>query len=289
MEKKGNQMNKIVKKRKLADGINLFEIEAALIARKRKPGQFVILRLDETGERIPLTIADVNREKGTITIIVQVVGKTTEHLGMLDEGNSILDVVGPLGQPTHIEKFGTVVAVGGGVGHAVCYPIARGMKDAGNYLISIIGARNKKLVILEEETKTFSDELYITTDDGSYGRKGFVTDQLKEIIESGKKVDLVLASGPAIMMKFVSLMTKEYGIKTIVSLNSIMIDGTGMCGVCRVEVGGKTKFACVDGPEFDGHEVNYDLLMKRLASYKEEEKLAHERYLKTMADSEHIK
>ncbi|TET18564.1 MAG: sulfide/dihydroorotate dehydrogenase-like FAD/NAD-binding protein [Candidatus Cloacimonadota bacterium] len=281
-------MNKIVKKQKLADGINLFEIEAALIARKRKPGQFVILRLDETGERIPLTIADVNREKGTVTIIVQVVGKTTEQLGTLGEGNSILDVVGPLGQPTYIKKFGTVVAVGGGVGHAVCYPIARGMKDAGNYLISIIGARNKKLVILEEETKSFSDELYITTDDGSYGRKGFVTDQLKEIIESGKKVDLVLASGPAIMMKFVSLMTKEYRIKTIVSLNSIMIDGTGMCGVCRVEVGGKTKFACVDGPEFDGHEVNYDLLMKRLASYKEEEKLAHECYLKTMANSEPI-
>ncbi|MCK4233796.1 sulfide/dihydroorotate dehydrogenase-like FAD/NAD-binding protein [candidate division WOR-3 bacterium] len=272
-------MNQIVQKKRIAEGINLFEIEAPLIAKKRKPGQFVIIRIDETGERIPLTIANADKEKGTITIIVQVVGKTTEHLGTLNSGDSILDVVGPLGQPTHIERFGTVIAVGGGVGHAVCYPIARGMKDAGNYLISIIGARTKNLIILENETNAFSDELYITTDDGSYGRKGFVTDQLKEILDSGKKVDLVLASGPAIMMKFVCLMTKEYGIKTIVSLNSIMVDGTGMCGVCRVEVGGKTKFACVDGPEFDGHEVNYDLLLKRLATYKEEEKLAYDKFM----------
>ena len=272
-------MNRIVDKRRLAEGINLFEIEAPLIAKKRKPGQFVIIRIDETGERIPLTIADVNRDKGTITIIVQIVGKTTEHLGTVNAGDNLLDVVGPLGQPTHIEKFGTVVAIGGGVGHAVCYPISKGMKEEGNYLISIIGARTKDLIILEDETREFSDEIYITTDDGSYGRKGFVTDQLKELIDGGKKIDLVLASGPAIMMKFVSQMTKEYGIKTVVSLNSIMVDGTGMCGVCRVEVGGKTKFACVDGPEFDGHEVNYDLLIKRLATYKEEEKLAYERYL----------
>jgi len=272
-------MNRIVDKKRLAEEINLFEIEAPLIAKKRKPGQFVIIRIDETGERIPLTIADVNRDKGTITIIVQIVGKTTEHLGTLNAGDHLLDVVGPLGQPTHIEKFGTVVAIGGGVGHAVCYPISKGMKEEGNYLISIIGARTKNLIILEDETREFSDEIYITTDDGSYGRKGFVTDQLKELIDGGKKIDLVLASGPAIMMKFVSQMTKEYGIKTVVSLNSIMVDGTGMCGVCRVEVGGKTKFACVDGPEFDGHEVNYDLLMKRLATYKEEEKLAYERYL----------
>lgn len=277
-------MNQIVQKKEIAEGINLFEIKAPLIAQKRKPGQFVIIRIDETGERIPLTIADSNKEKGTITIIVQVVGKTTEHLGTLNSGDSILDVVGPLGQPTHIERFGTVIAVGGGVGHAVCYPIARGMKDAGNYLISIIGARTKNLIILENETNAFSDELYITTDDGSYGRKGFVTDQLKEILDSGKKVDLVLASGPAIMMKFVCLMTKEYGIKTIVSLNSIMVDGTGMCGVCRVEVGGKTKFACVDGPEFDGHEVNYDLLLKRLATYKEEEKLAYDKFMLKIKD-----
>ena len=277
-------MNQIVQKKEIAEGINLFEIEAPLIAKKRKPGQFVIIRIDETGERIPLTIANADKEKGTITIIVQVVGKTTEHLGTLNSGDSILDVVGPLGQPTHIERFGTVIAVGGGVGHAVCYPIARGMKDAGNYLISIIGARTKNLIILENETNAFSDELYITTDDGSYGRKGFVTDQLKEILDSGKKVDLVLASGPAIMMKFVCLMTKEYGIKTIVSLNSIMVDGTGMCGVCRVEVGGKTKFACVDGPEFDGHEVNYDLLLKRLATYKEEEKLAYDKFMLKIKD-----
>ncbi len=277
-------MNRIVDKKKLAEGINLFEIETPLIARKRNPGQFVIIRIDEKGERIPLTIADVNIKKGTITIIVQVVGKTTEHLGTLNKGDCLLDVVGPLGQPTQIEKFGTVAAIGGGVGQAVCYPIAMEMKDAGNYLISIIGARTKDLVILEDETKKFTDELYITTDDGSYGRKGFVTDLLKELLDGGKKIDLVLASGPAIMMKFVSLMTKEYGIKTIVSLNSIMVDGTGMCGVCRVEVGGKTKFACVDGPEFDGHEVNYDLLMKRLATYKEEEKLAYDRYLQKIKD-----
>jgi NAD(P)H-flavin reductase len=275
-------LNRIIKKENLAKGINLFEIEAPLIAAKRKPGQFIILRLNETGERIPLTIADVNTARGTITIIVQVVGKTTEHLGQLTEGDTILDVVGPLGQPTHIDKFGNVIAVGGGVGHAVCYPIAKALKEAGNYLISIIGARSKDLVILEKETRSFSDELYITTDDGTHGRKGFVTDQLKEILESGKKIHFVLASGPAIMMKFVSAMTKEYEIKTVVSLNSIMVDGSGMCGVCRVEVGGKTKFACVDGPEFDGHEVNYDLLMKRLATYKEEEKQAYERYLKTI-------
>ncbi len=275
-------MSKIVRKENLAKGVNLFEIEAPLIAQKRKPGQFIILRLNETGERIPLTIADANPESGTITIIVQVVGKTTEHLGTFGVGDTILDVVGPLGKPTHIEKFGNVIAIGGGVGHAVCYPIARAMKDAGNYLISIIGARSKDLIILEKETEAFSDELYITTDDGTHGRRGFVTDQLKEILESGKKIHLVLASGPAIMMKFVSAMTKEYGIKTIVSLNSIMVDGSGMCGVCRVEVGGETKFACVDGPEFDGHQVNYDLLMKRLATYKEEEKQAYDRYLKSL-------
>ena len=278
-------MNKILGKENLTEGVNRFEIEAPLIARKREPGQFAIIRIDETGERIPLTIADVNKEKGTITLIVQVVGKTTEHLGALNEGDTLLDVVGPLGQPTHIEKFGTVTAIGGGVGHAVCYPIARAMKDAGNYLISIIGARTKELIILKKETEEFSDELYITTDDGSYGKKGFVTDQLKELLDGGKKVDLVLASGPAVMMKFVSRMTEEYGIKTIVSLNSIMVDGTGMCGVCRVEVGGKTKFACVDGPEFDGHKVNYDLLIKRLATYKKEEKLAYDRYLQTIANS----
>jgi len=277
-------MNRIIKKKRLTEGVNLFEIEAPLIANKRKPGQFVILRINEKGERIPLTIADVNKEKGTITIVAQVVGKTTKHLGSLNPNDNLLDLVGPLGQPTHIEKFGMVVAIGGGVGHAVCYPIARAMKEAGNYLISIIGARTKELIILEDETRKFADELYITTDDGSYGKKGLVTDQLKEIIDKGKKIDLVLTAGPAIMMKFVSQLTKQYGIKTIVSLNSIMVDGTGMCGACRVEVGGKTKFACVDGPEFDGHEVNYDLLMKRLATYKEEEKLAYDRYLQKITD-----
>lgn len=277
-------MNKIVSKEEIANGVFRFEIETPLIAEKRKPGQFVIIRLNEKGERIPLTIADVDTENSAITLIVQVVGKTTENLSRLKKEDTILDVVGPLGQPTHIEKFGTVVAIGGGAGHAVCYPIAKGMKEAGNYLITIIGARTKKLVLLEKETEKFSDELYITTDDGSYGKKGFVTDKLKEVLDGDKKIDLVLASGPAIMMKFVSKMTEEYGVRTIVSLNSIMVDGTGMCGVCRVEVGGETKFACVDGPEFDGHQVNYDLLIKRLATYKKEEKLAYDIYLQKVRD-----
>lgn len=272
-------MNRIVNKEQIGEGVYRFEIEAPLIAEKRKPGQFVIIRLHETGERIPLTIADVDLKKYTITLVVQVVGKTTNNMSKLNKGDNILDLVGPLGQPTHIEKFGTVVAIGGGAGHAVCYPIAKAMKEAGNYLITIIGARSRNLVILEEETKEFSDELYITTDDGSYGMKGFVTDKLKEILGGDKKIDLVLTSGPAIMMKFVSKMTEEYGVRTVVSLNSIMVDGTGMCGVCRVEVGGETKFACVDGPEFDGHKVNFDLLIERLATYKEEEKIAYDRYM----------
>jgi NAD(P)H-flavin reductase len=277
-------MNTIVNKKEIADKVYSFQIKAPLIAEKRKPGQFVIIRLNEKGERIPLTIADADTKNSTITLVVQVVGKTTENLARLNEGDSIMDVVGPLGRPTHIEKFGTVVAIGGGAGHAVSYPIAKGMKQAGNYLITIIGARTKNLVILKEETKQFSDELYITTDDGSYGKKGFVTDKLKEILNRDRKIDLVLACGPAIMMKFVSKMTEEYGIKTVVSLNSIMVDGTGMCGVCRVEVGGETKFACVDGPEFDGHQVNFDLLMERLATYREEEKIAYDKYLQKIRD-----
>ena len=273
-------MFKIVKKERLASNIVRLEVEAPYIARKRKPGQFIVVRVNESGERIPLTIADSDTEKGTITLIVQEVGKTTFLIGDLEEGDAFSDVIGPLGVPTHIEKFGTVVCVGGGVGTAVVYPIAKGMKDAGNRVIFIIGARSKDLLILEDEAKALTDEVIITTDDGSYGKKGFVTDALKEVIDR-EKVDMVVAIGPAIMMKAVSDLTRGYGIKTIVSLNSIMVDGTGMCGACRVEVGGETKFVCVDGPEFDGHLVDFDLLMKRQRTYIEEEKCALELYLKS--------
>ncbi|HDI82884.1 MAG TPA: sulfide/dihydroorotate dehydrogenase-like FAD/NAD-binding protein [candidate division WOR-3 bacterium] len=273
-------MFKILEKEVLGPHVNKFIVEAPLIAKKHKPGQFVVLRLHEKGERIPVTIAETDREKGTITLIVQEVGKTTYELGDMEPGDSIMDVIGPLGKPAEIENFGTVVTIGGGVGTAIVYPETKAFKEAGNYVISIIGFRNKDLIILEEEMKKYSDELYVTTDDGSYGMKGFVSDKLKELIDSGKKIDLVVAIGPAIMMKVVCDVTRDKNIKTIVSLNSIMVDGTGMCGACRVEVGGETKFACVDGPEFDGHLVNFDLLLKRLATYREQEKIALERYLK---------
>ncbi|RKZ17399.1 sulfide/dihydroorotate dehydrogenase-like FAD/NAD-binding protein [bacterium] len=273
-------MFKILEKEVLGPHVNKFIVEAPLIAKKHKPGQFVVLRLHEKGERIPVTIAETDREKGTITLIVQEVGKTTYELGDMEAGDSIMDVIGPLGKPAEIENFGTVVTIGGGVGTAIVYPETKAFKEAGNYVISIIGFRNKDLIILEEEMKKYSDELYVTTDDGSYGMKGFVSDKLKELIDSGKKIDLVVAIGPAIMMKVVCDVTRDKNIKTIVSLNSIMVDGTGMCGACRVEVGGETKFACVDGPEFDGHLVNFDLLLKRLATYREQEKIALERYLK---------
>ena len=273
-------MFKILEKEVLGPHVNKFIVEAPLIAKKHKPGQFVVLRLHEKGERIPVTIAETDREKGTITLIVQEVGKTTYELGDMEAGDSIMDVIGPLGKPAEIENFGTVVTIGGGVGTAIVYPETKAFKEAGNYVISIIGFRNKDLIILEEEMKKHSDELYVTTDDGSYGMKGFVSDKLKELIDSGKKIDLVVAIGPAIMMKVVCDVTRDKNIKTIVSLNSIMVDGTGMCGACRVEVGGETKFACVDGPEFDGHLVNFDLLLKRLATYREQEKIALERYLK---------
>ncbi|RKZ21216.1 sulfide/dihydroorotate dehydrogenase-like FAD/NAD-binding protein [bacterium] len=273
-------MFKILERETLAEHINKFVVEAPLIAKKALPGQFVILRLHEKGERIPITICDRDPEKGTITLVVQEVGKTTYELGTYQAGDEIADIIGPLGKPAEIEKVGTVVAIGGGVGTAIVYPEAKAFKEKGNYVISIIGFRSKRFVILEEEMRKVSDELYVTTDDGSYGMKGFVSDKLKELIEEGRKIDLVIAIGPAIMMKVVSDLTRPYGIKTIVSLNSIMVDGTGMCGACRVEVGGKTRFACVDGPEFDGHEVDFDLLIKRLAMYKEEERIALERYLK---------
>ncbi len=271
-------MFKIVKRAEMADGTVIENrIEAPKIAAKAKPGQFVILKANETGERIPLTISDIDREEGTITVIYMVVGKSTELFKTLQEGDVYQDVIGPLGKPTHIEKVGTVVCVGGGTGVAVLFPITRAFKEAGNKVISIIGARNKDLLILEEKMKAVSDELHVCTDDGSYGRKGFVTEALKEIL--GKEsVDLAVAIGPVPMMKFVSAMTKEHNVKTLVSLNPIMIDGTGMCGGCRVSVGGETKFACVDGPEFDGHLVDFDNLSSRLRAYQEEERKAHEAY-----------
>ncbi len=256
----------------MADGtVILNEIFAPQIARKAKPGQFVILKANETGERIPLTMADTNNEQGTITIIYQVVGKSTALFKSLDIGDAYQDVIGPLGQATHIEKLGTVVCVGGGTGVAVLYPIARALKQIGNEVISIIGSRNKDLVILEDKMKAVSDELHVCTDDGSYGRHGFVTDVLKKIIQE-KQVTLVVGIGPVPMMKFVSNITEEHHIHTLVSLNTIMVDGTGMCGGCRVMVGGENKFACVDGPEFDGHQVDFEGLMQRLQAYTEMEK-----------------
>jgi ferredoxin--NADP+ reductase len=265
-------MNKILEARFLAPDIKLFRIEAPKIAEKRKPGQFVIVRVHDLGERIPLTIADSNIEEGTITIIVQGIGKTTKHLNKKEAGDYIHDVVGPLGKPSHIENFGTAVSIGGGVGTAIAYPTAKALKDAGNHTISIIGGRTKELVLLEGELQEFCDEVYPTTDDGSYGFHGFVTQKLQELIDSGRKIDFVLAIGPIPMMKAVADLTKPYGIKTVVSMNPIMIDGTGMCGCCRLTYDGKTVFACIDGPEFDAHLVDYETLIKRNRTYLTEEK-----------------
>lgn len=265
-------MFKILKTQELAPSIKLFEFDAPLIARKAQPGQFVVLRINETGERIPLTIADAKKEQGIIVIVFQEVGKSTKLLGTLKVGDSILDLIGPLGKPSEIEKYGTVVCVAGGVGTPEIFPVARALKQVGNKVISIVGARNKELLIMEQEMTAVSDEFYITTDDGSYGKKGLVTDELKRLINENIKIDKVFAVGPVIMMKAVCDTTKPHNIKTIVSLNPIMLDATGMCGVCRVEVGGETKFACVDGPEFDGHKVDFDLLTKRLRTYLKEEK-----------------
>ncbi|ALV63331.1 hydrogenase, subunit gamma related protein [Thermococcus sp. 2319x1] len=271
-------MFRIVHKEILAPHINLFEIEAPRIAKHAKPGQFVIIRLHERGERIPLTIADTNPERGTITIVAQEVGKTTYELGTYEAGQYLLDVLGPLGQPSHIDNFGTVVMIGGGVGVAEMYPVAKAMKEAGNYVISILGFRTKELVFWEDKLRSVSDEVIVTTNDGSYGMKGFTTHALQKLIDEGRKIDLVHAVGPTIMMKFVAELTRPYGIKTVVSLNPIMVDATGMCGVCRVTVGGEVKFACVDGPEFDGHEVDFDELMRRLDYYKDLEKLSFEKW-----------
>lgn len=264
-------MYTIVRREVMAHGtIILNEIQAPQIAKKAKPGQFVMLIANEHGERIPLTMADVDKEKGTITIIYMIIGKSTRLFSTLQVGDGYRDIVGPLGQPTHIEKVGTVVCVGGGTGTAVLHPIARGMKEAGNNVISIVGARNKDYLIMRQEMAKISDEFHICTDDGSEGRHGFVTDELREVL-THNQVDLVVAIGPVPMMKFVSLLTKEFNAPTLVSLNPIMIDGTGMCGGCRVTIGGKTKFACVDGPEFDGHQVDFDGLMRRLQAYRIEE------------------
>ncbi|HOJ09644.1 MAG TPA: sulfide/dihydroorotate dehydrogenase-like FAD/NAD-binding protein [Clostridiales bacterium] len=265
-------MFKIVKKGVLNPAVKLLEVEAPYIARKAEPGQFIILRVNEEGERIPLTIADFNREKGTVTIIFQEVGKTTQLLGALNEGESILDFAGPLGMPTHYGEVKKAAVIGGGLGTAIAYPQAKKLHSMGADVDVIAGFRNKDLIILEEEMKAVSSRTFITTDDGSNGNKGFVSDVLKRLIEEGNKYDLVVVIGPLIMMKVVSGITKEYGIKTIVSMNPIMVDGTGMCGGCRVTVGGKVKFACVDGPDFDGHEVDFDEAMRRQLMYKKEER-----------------
>lgn len=264
-------MYKIRDKKELSPGVLLFEIEAPRIARKAAPGQFVIVRADEAAERIPLTIADFDRARGTITIIFQEVGASTKALGALAAGDAVLDFVGPLGKQTQIEKKGVVVCIGGGIGVAPIYPIARGMKEAGNHVVSIIGARSEDLLILEAEMSAVSDELYVTTDDGSKGHKGFVTDPLKEMIARGVEIREVVAIGPVVMMRSVAEATRPHGIPTVVSLNPIMVDGTGMCGGCRVQVGGESKFACVDGPEFDAHQVDFAGLMARQRMYKAQE------------------
>ncbi len=269
---------RIMRKEVLAPTLNLFEIEAPLVAQKARAGQFVILRLDESGERIPLTIADFDREEGTITCVFQEVGKTTKQLGALDEGDCIKDFVGPLGLPSHIENYGRVACVGGGVGVAPVHPIARALKEAGNQVTGIIGARTKELLFWEDKMRAACTELRVTTDDGSYIRKGFVTDLLKEAIEEKGDIALCVAIGPLPMMRAVCDLTRQYNLKTIVSLNSIMVDGTGMCGCCRVTVGGQTKFACVDGPEFDGHQVDFAEMARRSVIYKPQEQIALQSY-----------
>ena len=269
-------MYRIVKKRVLNPTVSLMEVEAPAVARKAEPGQFIILRVDEEGERIPLTIADFDRERGTVTIIYQVVGATTEKLNHKQEGESLQDFVGPLGRATETEGLKRVAVVGGGVGTAIAYPVAKKLHDVGCHVDLIVGFRSKDLVILEEEFKAASTQLIIGTDDGSYGKKALVTDLLREQIEGGAKYDRVIAIGPVIMMKFVCELTRKYDIPTVVSMNPIMIDGTGMCGGCRLSVGGETKFACVDGPEFDGHKVDFDEAMARGAMYKDFERHAHE-------------
>ena len=273
-------MFEIVEREEMAQGTIVSNwVKAPKIAQKAKPGQFVILRANDKGERIPLTMADTDPAKGLINVIYMVVGKSTALFKTLKVGDSYLDVIGPLGQPTHLEKVGKVVCVGGGTGIAVLHPITRGLKQMGNYVYSIIGARSKDLLILEDKMKAASDELFVCTDDGTYGHKGFVTDVLKRVLTEHNDIALAVCIGPVPMMKFCAKMTKEFGVKTLVSLNPIMLDGTGMCGCCRVQVGGKMQFACVDGPEFDGHEVDFEELSLRLRSYLPEEKVSYDQFL----------
>ncbi len=278
-------MYEILSNQDLVPGIHLFKVAAPNIAKKAKAGQFVVIKIDEWGERIPLTLADWDEKEGTITIVFMEVGATTYRLAQLKAGDFIANVVGPLGLPSHIEKFGTVVCVAGGVGVAPMAPIARALREKGNKIISILGARSKNLLFWEDELRSVSNELIVTTDDGSYARKGMVTEPLKELLESGEKIDQVIAIGPSIMMKFCALTTEPFGVKTIVSLNTIMVDATGMCGCCRVSVGGETKFACVDGPEFDGHQVDWDSLFARQRIYLDEEKCSFERCQSQLSSS----
>jgi ferredoxin/flavodoxin---NADP+ reductase len=262
---------KILAREKLSSVIDCLKIEAPAISRKAQPGQFVIARIDEKGERIPLTLADWDPGEGTITLVAMRIGTSTYKLSSLNIGDTLINVVGPLGLPSEIDKLGTIICVGGGVGIAPIFPIARALKQSGNKIITIMGARNKDLLFWEDRLKNVSDELIVTTDDGSYARKGLVTEPLKEILDKDGQVKRIIAIGPAIMMKFCTMVTKPFGVSTIVSLNSIMVDGTGMCGSCRITIGGTTKFACVDGPEFNGHDVDWELVLKRQTYYREEE------------------
>ena len=274
-------MYTILEKEILSENVVKLVLENKIIAARRKAGQFVIVKIDEKGERIPLTIADADPERGTITLIIQKVGTTTHKLFLLNVGDAVSDLVGPLGRPTAVEKVGTIIAAGGGVGIAPMYPIARAFKEAGNRLVAVLAARNKDLIILEKEFTRFADEVIIMTDDGSYGRKGLVTNGIEEVIKR-ETVNLCIAIGPAVMMKFVALLTKKYNIHTIASLNTIMVDGTGMCGACRVSVGGQTRFVCVDGPEFNAHEVDFDEMLKRLNAYKKDEGISYSAFLESL-------
>lgn len=274
-------MNRIIEKELLNNNVVKLLIEAPRIAAKRKAGHFVIVKIDEKGERIPLTIADADQDKGTITLIIQRVGVTSHKLMLMEAGDTIMDVVGPLGHATEIEKIGTVLCAGGGVGIAPLLPIARAFKEAGNRVVTVLAARNKDLLILEDEIRDCSDEVIVMTDDGSYGKQGLVTHGMEEVLDR-EKVNLAVTIGPAIMMKYAALTTKKYNVSTIASLNTIMVDGTGMCGACRVSVGGKTKFVCVDGPEFDAHDINYDEMLMRLGAYEAEEKEDYERFMATL-------
>ena len=280
-------MYKVLLKEDLVPNIHLFKIAAPDVAKKAKPGQFVVIRIDEKGERIPVTVADWDEKEGSVTVVFMEVGTTTRRLATLNTGDSIANFVGPLGLPTEIEKFGTVVCVAGGFAVAVIMPIARALRAKGNKVISILGARNKDLLFWEDKLRAVSDQLIVTTDDGSYARKGLVTEPLKELLEGDEKIDRVMAIGPSIMMKFSAKTTEPFGVKTIVSLNPIMVDGTGMCGCCRVSVGGVTRFTCVDGPDFDAHQVDWDLLFARQRTYLEEEKQSLELWQQSQSATHH--